>query len=138
MYRMIDIWEQAVKEERENCGNYIISRSFHIENVNGEIIIRRFIAHFLKEVSSDDILFLKEHGWVVGTIKLSVERMRLDLEKLNHKIRREMNGRRNKRCITGLNTKRAECFEVYSRLLKQLNKAQISTAQTCVEKQNTI
>ena len=116
------IWDEAVKDKDGILINdeYVLARSFKIENKDGRIIIRRFVSLSLEDVSEYEKTQILKSGWVVGTINLSLQFLERDIDDLNHKMRREVNGRRNGTYMIGLKTKRRELIKVYSRLMRKL------------------
>jgi|TARA_R110000803_G_scaffold49262_1_gene102400 hypothetical protein len=116
------IWDEAVKDKDGILINdeYVLARSFKIENKDGRIIIRRFVSLSLEDVSEYEKTQILKSGWVVGTINLSLQFLERDIDDLNNKMRREVNGRRNGTYMIGLKTKRRELIKVYSRLMRKL------------------
>jgi hypothetical protein len=116
------IWDEAVKDKDGILINdeYVLARSFKIENKDGRIIIRRFVSLSLEDVSEYEKTQILKSGWIVGTINLSLQFLERDIDDLNHKMRREVNGRRNGTYMIGLKTKRRELIKVYSRLMRKL------------------
>lgn len=135
MRELEQVWLEAMESNNGVLINrsYIIDRSFKIENSNGRIIICKFTGHNLNPATDEDIEVIRTHGWIVGTIKLSLLSISAGLEGLNKKIRKEMNGRRNGKYRKGLDLKRKECMEVYSRLVRKLNKTRESQPRNIVE-----
>ena len=138
MYRLDQIWEQANQEERGLliCGRYFISRGFKISCDNGDISIGKYVDDDLVPLDDGEMDLLLASGWVLGTILLSMEFIRRDIDRINDLIKLEMNGRKNGKLIKGLKRRRSQKIEVYTKRMKELSKVQTSTAPFNVEDKN--
>jgi len=65
-----------------------------------------------------------------------MEFIRRDIDRINDRIKLEMNGRKNGKFIKGLKRRRSQKIEVYTKRMKELSKVQTSTAPFNVEDKN--
>jgi hypothetical protein len=138
MYRLDQIWEQANREERGLliCDRYFIARGFKISCDNRDISVGKYVDDDLVPLDDVEMDLLLASGWVLGTILLSMEFIRRDIDRINDRIKLEMNGRKNGKFIKGLKRRRSQKIEVYTKRMKELSKVQTSTAPFNVEDKN--
>ena len=123
-------WEEAIRDYNgvtlddlyDKSKSYVISRSFKIEKNKKNINIYKFIGYFWSEINEEEYKLVVDKGWVVSTILMSLNKISEDLKSIEYKIRKDMNTRKNNKYLVALKKKRGESMQIYSSLLKQLNK----------------
>lgn len=124
------LWREAVldfagitlKDIYNEDIEYVLSRSFKIEKKEEDIKIYKFIGYFWSEINEDEYQTIIENGWIMGTISLSLKKITNQLDEIETKIRSEVNTRKNNKYLITLKRRRSELMNIYSSLLKQINK----------------
>jgi hypothetical protein len=124
------LWREAVldfagitlKDIYNEDIEYVLSRSFKIEKKQEDIKIYKFIGYFWAEINEDEYQTIIENGWIMGTISLSLKKITNQLDEIETKTRSEVNTRKNNKYLVTLKRRRSELMNIYSSLLKQINK----------------
>jgi hypothetical protein len=124
------LWREAVldfagitlKDIYNEDIEYVLSRSFKIEKKEEDIKIYKFIGYFWSEINEDEYQTIIENGWIMGTISLSLKKITNQLDEIETKTRSEVNTRKNNKYLITLKRRRSELMNIYSSLLKQINK----------------
>jgi hypothetical protein len=124
------LWREAVldfagitlKDIYNEDIEYVLSRSFKIEKKEEDIKIYKFIGYFWSEINEDEYQTIIENGWIMGTISLSLKKITNQLDEIETKTRSEVNTRKNNKYLVTLKRRRSELMNIYSSLLKQINK----------------
>jgi len=124
------LWREAVldfagitlKDIYNEDIEYVLSRSFKIEKKEEDIKIYKFIGYFWSEINEDEYQTIVENGWIMGTISLSLKKITNQLDEIETKIRSEVNTRKNNKYLITLKRRRSELMNIYSSILKQINK----------------
>jgi hypothetical protein len=124
------LWREAVldfagitlKDIYNEDIEYVLSRSFKIEKKQEDIKIYKFIGYFWSEINEDEYQTIIENGWIMGTISLSLKKITNQLDEIETKTRSEVNTRKNNKYLVTLKRRRSELMNIYSSLLKQINK----------------
>jgi len=112
---LTDIYNETIE--------YVLSRSFKIQKNEEDIRIYKFIGYFWSEINNEEYQTITDKGWVLGTISLSLSNISDQLDTIENKIRSEVNNRKNKKYLITLKRRRSELMNIYSQLLKQINKS---------------
>jgi len=112
---LTDIYNETIE--------YVLSRSFKIQKNEEDIRIYKFIGYFWSEINKEEYQTITDKGWVLGTISLSLSNISDQLDTIENKIRTEVNNRKNKKYLITLKRRRSELMNIYSQLLKQINKS---------------
>ena len=132
------LWREAVldfagitlKDIYNEDIEYVLSRSFKIEKKEEDIKIYKFIGYFWSEINEDEYQTIIENGWIMGTISLSLKKITNQLDEIETKTRSEVNTRKNNKYLVTLKRRRSELMNIYSSLLKQINKLLVTQNQT--------
>ena len=124
------LWREAVldfagitlKDIYNEDIEYVLSRSFKIEKKEEDIKIYKFIGYFWSEINEDEYQTIIENGWIMVTISLSLKKITNQLDEIETKTRSEVNTRKNNKYLVTLKRRRSELMNIYSSLLKQINK----------------
>jgi hypothetical protein len=129
MYTLEDVFEQAEND------NY--STSLPLQNgksyIRPSVIIKKFPNHidilnvgkggaYYKAITGSELEYFLEHGWIKGSVKVSLNNCTHKLRLVELGIKKEVNTRKNDKYIKGLKNKRDNILKKYAVLKIKLNK----------------
>jgi hypothetical protein len=81
---------------------------------------------YLPITNSQKEIFLKK-GWRIGVYELSLSNYRTKLDKIEERIKSEVNGKKNPKQINSLKKSRQKVMNEYSKINKKLNRTSNDT-----------
>tara|TARA_R110002012_G_scaffold42523_2_gene115720 strand:+ start:11764 stop:12183 length:420 start_codon:yes stop_codon:yes gene_type:complete len=130
MYTLEDIMQQAIEDEYSTKVDTtkIISRLLHgckisqdIETKKIEILNTAKGGEWYSKLTTAELDFFFEEGWKIGVYELSLSNYRTKLNRVEHLIKVEMNGRRNPKQIISLKASRESILNRYAKIKKKYN-----------------
>jgi|TARA_R110000824_G_scaffold182_3_gene829 hypothetical protein len=114
MYSLIDIFDQAMNQERavinvaKNMGLSVIRMGVKIQKFNDriEILNTGKGGSYYKECSENEYYYFINSGWKIGCIRLCIHNCLHKLKLIENKIKTEVNTRKNDKHIKNLKNKR--------------------------------
>ena len=79
---------------------------------------------FYREVTPEQYELFQENGWKIGVYVLSLSNYRRKLSSIEHKIKEEMNGRKNAKSIQMAKSRRLTILQNFSEVSTKLNELQ--------------
>tara|TARA_R100001594_G_scaffold11802_5_gene26472 strand:- start:14497 stop:14904 length:408 start_codon:yes stop_codon:yes gene_type:complete len=79
---------------------------------------------FYREVTQEQYELFQENGWKIGVYVLSLSNYRRKLSSIEHKIKEEMNGRKNAKSIQMAKSRRLTILQNFSEVSTKLNELQ--------------
>ena len=129
-FSLEEIFEQSIGD---NYAADVSSRGFTARVVYGIKLVKDLKTDKIKvyntaksgdyyqEVEEEEYSIFLEKGWRYGVYVLSLNNIRLKLDKIEGKIKQEVNGRLSKKAILGWKSNRASLMARYSKITKKLN-----------------
>ena len=130
MYTLEDIMQQAIDDEYSTNvdGKKIISRLLHGCKISQDLYTKKIEilntakgGEWYSKLTTAELNFFFEEGWTIGVYELSLSNYRTKLDKVEHLIKDEMNGRRNPKQIISLKASRESIMNRYAKIKKKYN-----------------
>ena len=129
MYSREQIYKQALNDERAikttmPNGDGVINNGVKIQKFPSKIEIINLArgGDYFQECTREEYKFFSRYGWTEGAIRLCITNTKYKLEKIENKIREEVNTRKNNKHIQSMKTRRDTLLTKYAQRNKQLNK----------------
>ena len=129
MYSIEDIYNQSLKDDSaiktlKPFGFSVINNGVKIQNFTSKIEILNCSrsGDYFQECNKQEYEMFYIYGWNEGGLRLSMMNYKRKLDLIEHRIRNEVNTRKNDKHIQKLKTSRENLLIKYSKRNKQLNK----------------
>lgn len=78
--------------------------------------------NYYVEMENISQLEILKHGWVIGVLKLTLEKYKVKLDKIKDSISFELNGNQSKKRLSFLKESRQQILNKYYKLTQKINK----------------
>tara|TARA_Y100001973_G_C5142050_1_gene303455 strand:- start:58 stop:462 length:405 start_codon:yes stop_codon:yes gene_type:complete len=130
MYSLTDVFNQAVEDDScggldtlESRGRLLNGIKIVEDNETKEVVILNTTkgGDYYKEIDVTEYALFKAKGWRYGIYVLSLSNYRRKLDKIEERIRLELNGRKNSKVIQMAKANRQRVMENYKKISNELN-----------------
>jgi hypothetical protein len=125
------VWDEAIRDHNSaNLNSPVedarIRYGIKIVNTNKDIFIYNtsFGGDYYNEVTLEQYLSFQKNGWKLGCYLIAKENYLNKLDKVEYRIREEVNNRKSERVIQKLKSERSRIMEKYTNIILKINKWQ--------------